>query len=48
VTEHAEAEEIEEFPAMLDGHTVEERQRSGRLLKATETIASTHSLRRAS
>jgi hypothetical protein len=42
VTEHAEAEEIEEFPAIVNDFTVEERQRMGRLLKATETIAPTH------
>ena len=42
VTEHAEAEENEEFPAIVNDFTVEERQRLGRLLKATETIAPTH------
>jgi hypothetical protein len=42
VTEHAEAEEAEEFPAIVNDYTVEERQRMGRLLKATETIAPTH------
>lgn len=42
VTEHAEAEEIEEFSAIVNDFTVEERQRLGRLLKATETIAPTH------
>jgi len=42
VTEHAEAEENEEFPAIVNDYTVEERQRMGRMLKATETIAPTH------
>ena len=42
VTEHAEAEENEEFPAIVNDYTVEERQRLGRMLKATETIAPTH------
>jgi hypothetical protein len=42
VTEHAEAEEEEEFPAIVNGYTAEERQRLGRMLKATETIAPTH------
>ena len=42
VTEHAEAEEIEEFPAIVNDFTVDERQRMGRLLKATETFAPTH------
>lgn len=41
VTEHAEAEEIEEFPAIVNDYTVDERQRLGRMLKATETIAPT-------
>lgn len=42
VTEHAEAEEDEEFPAIVNGFTAEERQRMGRMLEATETIAPTH------
>lgn len=42
VMEHAEAEENEEFPAIVNDYTVEERQRLGRMLKATETIAPTH------
>jgi hypothetical protein len=42
VTEHAEAEEAEEFPAIVNGYTVDERRRLGRMLKATETIAPTH------
>ena len=42
VTEHAEAEENEEFPAIVNDYTVEERQRMGRMLKATATIAPTH------
>jgi hypothetical protein len=42
VTDHAEAEEIEEFPAIVNAFTLDERQRLGRMLKATETIAPTH------
>ncbi len=42
VNEHAEAEEVEEFPAIVQHHTVEERQRMGQLLTATEKIAPTH------
>jgi len=42
VTEHSEAEEEEEFPAIVNGYTVEERRRLGRMLKATEAIAPTH------
>lgn len=42
VTEHAEAEESEEFPAIVRDYTVEERQRLGKMLKATESIAPTH------
>lgn len=41
VNEHSEAEEHEEFPAIVAGYTVEERQRMGRLLTATEQIAPT-------
>jgi hypothetical protein len=42
VSDHAEAEESEEFPAVVSDYTVEERQRMGRALKALETIAPTH------
>jgi hypothetical protein len=42
VTEHAAAEEEEEFPAIVNGYTADERRRLGRTLKATETIAPTH------
>jgi hypothetical protein len=42
VTEHAEAEETKEFPAIIRDYTVEERQRLGKMLKATESIAPTH------
>jgi len=42
VTEHAEAEENEEFPAIVNDYTAEERQRMGRMVEATETIAPTH------
>lgn len=42
VTDHAEAEEAEEFPAIISDYTVEERQKMGRALKATESIAPTH------
>lgn len=41
VEEHAEAEEHEEFDAVLAGCTVEERQTMGRRLTATESIAPT-------
>jgi len=42
VTEHAEAEEAEEFPAIVNGYTADERQGMGRMLTATEAIAPTH------
>jgi hypothetical protein len=42
VNEHAEAEEIEEFPAIVADYTVEERQTMGQMLKAAEKIAPTH------
>ena len=42
VNDHAEAEESEEFPAIVSDYTVEERQKMGRALKALEDIAPTH------
>ena len=42
VSDHAEAEEIEEFPAIVADYTIEERQRMGKLVMATEKIAPTH------
>ncbi|MFL6089685.1 MAG: hemerythrin domain-containing protein [Aeromicrobium sp.] len=42
VSDHAEAEEVEEFPAIVADYTIEERQRMGKLLRATENIAPTH------
>jgi hypothetical protein len=41
VNDHAEAEELEEFPAIVDDYTVEERQQMGQLLTATERMAPT-------
>lgn len=41
VTEHAEAEESEEFTAIVSEYTVEERQKMGSALKALEEIAPT-------
>ncbi|HJQ07811.1 MAG TPA: hemerythrin domain-containing protein [Nocardioides sp.] len=41
VDAHAEAEENDEFPAILAGCTAEERQSMGRLLLATEELAPT-------
>lgn len=42
VVEHAEAEEQEEFPVLLEHCTEEERQRMGRQLRAVEKVAPTH------
>jgi hypothetical protein len=41
VDRHAEAEEHSEFPAILAGCTAEDRQRMGRMLTATESLAPT-------
>ncbi|GAB4004262.1 hemerythrin domain-containing protein [Nocardioides ultimimeridianus] len=41
VDAHAEAEERDEFPAILAGCTAEERQTMGRMLTATENLAPT-------
>ncbi|GAB3866913.1 hemerythrin domain-containing protein [Nocardioides maradonensis] len=41
VDAHAEAEERDEFPAILAGCTAEERQSMGRMLLATEDLAPT-------